>query len=232
MHQDNAFLTLTIDDEHMPPDGGLQKQHLQKFFKRLRKNHGSFRYYACGEYGDTTQRAHYHVCLFGRTFHDQVHFRRIGEHNLYISEALNKVWGLGHCTIGALTFETAAYTARYVTKKLHGQQNRYQYLDPETGELKPLQQPFAVMSLRSAIGREWLLKYHADIYASNKDAVVLRGQRLRPPKYYDKIFDTINPTKLKTIKEKRQQQHVEISNGELRAREIITRARQIRRQQI
>lgn len=42
----------------------LVKSHLQKFLKRLRKSSGSFTYCACGEYGSTHGRPHFHVILF------------------------------------------------------------------------------------------------------------------------------------------------------------------------
>jgi hypothetical protein len=233
-------VTLTYSDEHLPEDGGLIKADLQKFHKRLRKEMGPFRYYACGEYGDETLRAHYHSCIFGLDFQDKIHFRRIGEHNLYISPTLNRIWGLGHTTIGALTFETAAYTARYVTKKLHGSKNRYVRLDETTGELIPLLQPFAAISngggknstWKGGLGATWLRQYHQDIYNINKDSVIIRGRKIRPPKYYDKIYDTINPTKLESIKENRLANHDLITPEELRARETITRARIIHRTQV
>lgn len=43
----------------------LRKDHLQKFFKRLRKNTGiKFQYAACGEYGSTYSRPHYHYIIW------------------------------------------------------------------------------------------------------------------------------------------------------------------------
>lgn len=43
----------------------LRKDHLQKFFKRLRKNTCiKFKYYACGEYGHKYARPHYHMILW------------------------------------------------------------------------------------------------------------------------------------------------------------------------
>lgn len=51
----------------------LRKEHLQKFFKRLRKNNPkkSFQYFACGEYGHRFSRPHFHVIVFSNdTFTD------------------------------------------------------------------------------------------------------------------------------------------------------------------
>ena len=63
----SCFTTLTYNNEHLPKDGSLHKDELQKFFKRLRKYLGDrkMKYFACGEYGDEGHRPHYHAILFG-----------------------------------------------------------------------------------------------------------------------------------------------------------------------
>lgn len=242
-HDENSFITLTYDDDQLPKDRSLDKTHLQKFFKRLRKQKGPFRHYGCGEYGDQTQRAHYHACLFGIDFHDKVELRKIGEHTLYYSEELTKIWGYGHTSVGALTFESAAYCARYVLKKKTGLAKgnyRHCLLDEETGELIELVQPFSTVSngggrnatFKGGLGKVWLLQHNTDIYNNDKDFLVLRGKKLRPPKYFDQVFDTINPAKLERIKKKRKEEREELTLTELRAHEKITRARIIQRKQV
>lgn len=227
IHSENAFLTLTYNNANLPPNGSLKKSDLQRFFKRLRHHTGrQIRYYACGEYGDITNRAHYHACIFGHNFTDRKPFKRVGEHILYTSKQLTQLWGHGNTSIGELTFETAAYTARYVMKKTTGKAcKRYVRLDEETGELIPLVQPYAAMSLRPAIGREWLEKYHGDIYNADKDFLVLRGKKLKPPKYYDKIYDIIDHDRMSSIKSQRILNAEPMTNDELRARAEITHAR-------
>ena len=42
---------------------------------------------------------------------------KVGGHNVYRSAILEKLWPFGFSTIGAVTFESAAYVARYVMKK-------------------------------------------------------------------------------------------------------------------
>jgi len=71
----SVFVTLTYAEDHLPlckkgiPEGytgTLVKEDLQKFFKRLRRVvRKPIKYYACGEYGDSTQRPHYHALIFG-----------------------------------------------------------------------------------------------------------------------------------------------------------------------
>lgn len=232
LHRQNSFITLTYNDESLPEYGTLKKEHLQAFFKRLRHHKGKFRYYACGEYGDHTERAHYHACIFGLDFHDKVPFRKIGDHQLYTSKNLTDIWGHGHTSIGNLTFETAAYTARYVTKKLSHGQAKYNRLDKDTGEIIPLEQPRAFMSLKPAIGRNWIEKYHQDIYGADKDTIRIRGKAVRPAKYYDKIYDTINPEHLAVIKSNRINNAEGLTTKELNARELKTRAKQFTKKQI
>jgi hypothetical protein len=74
LYDRNAFVTLTYDDEHLPPGGSLNYPDFQRFMKRLRKNSKSpIRFYMGGEYGESTLRPHFHVCLFGYDFPDKVY---------------------------------------------------------------------------------------------------------------------------------------------------------------
>lgn len=120
LHEHNSFLTLTYSDQYLPKNNSLKKDDVQKFLKRLRRRLDKpIRYYQCGEYGEKFHRPHYHMCLFGHDFYDdREHFKTSTGDKLYVSELLSEVWGMGHCLIGDLTFESAAYVARYVTKKL------------------------------------------------------------------------------------------------------------------
>jgi len=183
-HELNCFVTLTYADDKIPPGGTLVKKHFQDFMKRLRKLHKlPVRYFHCGEYGETTLRPHYHAILFGIDFADKkLHSKNAQGQTLWTSETLTKLWGFGHCLIGALTFETAAYTARYCLKKINGQlaDAHYQGREPE----------YATMSRRPGIGADWFAKYSDDVYPS--DFIVLRGQKQQPPRYYDKILKKEN----------------------------------------
>ena len=68
----SSFLTLTYDDDHLPPNGTLVKRDFQLFMKRLRWEMGDgIRFFACGEYGDGNLRPHYHALLFNVDFPDK-----------------------------------------------------------------------------------------------------------------------------------------------------------------
>ena len=150
LHIFNSFITLTYDPSHLPVDGSLNIEHFQKFMKRLRKKlHPlKIRFFHCGEYGDLTRRPHYHALIFGYAFPDRKLFKKSKSGDLYTSELLTKVWGLGHASVGDLTFESAAYVARYIMKKVNGDlvKSHYEAIDYETGEIFNLKPEYVSIS--------------------------------------------------------------------------------------
>ncbi|CAK0755284.1 hypothetical protein CCP3SC15_2050003 [Gammaproteobacteria bacterium] len=192
LHAVNSFVTLTYDDAHFPAQGSLQLRDFQLFMKRLRKSRPeSIRFFHCGEYGSELNRPHYHSILFGIGFPDrQLWSVRNGE-KLYRSEALEKLWPFGFSTVGDLTFESAAYVARYVTKKVTGRIADSHYLGR-----KP---EYVTMSRRPGIGSKWYAQFSGDVFPS--DEVIIRGGvRCRPPKFYDKLLEADAPEVLRRIK--------------------------------
>lgn len=199
LHEQNCFITLTYNDDHLPHDFGLDKTAFPKFMKRLRKKYGGkkVRYFHCGEYGEKNYRPHYHACLFGFDFNDKVLFNTQNEVDLYTSDTLSSLWPYGFSTIGEVTFESAAYVARYVMKKVTGDKadEHYERVLSETGEVVQVEPEYTTMSRRPGIGKGWYDKYKSDAYPS--DYIVLRGQKMQPPKYYDGLYERDdNPIKL------------------------------------
>lgn len=221
-HEKNCFVTLTYDDTNIPTHGSLEYAHLQKFWKRLRKTLGKIRYYAVGEYGDTTLRPHYHACIFGHAFTEQRTILRQQPTLLWTNPLLEEAWGMGHVSVGALTFESAQYTASYVTKKLNNKK-KYVRTDEETGELIALVQPRAFMSLKPAIGRTWLDNYGNQVYAH--DQVVINGRPQKPPKYYDRWLAQRSEIAIDLIKEQRQKEGTKLTAEEAHARARNAHAR-------
>ena len=207
-HEHNSFVTLTYDDQHLPKNGGLQHRHFQLFMKRLRKNTGvQTRYYMAGEYGEQKARPHYHACLFGIHFQDRTYYAKTETGaNIYTSATLDKLWGLGLCTIGDVTFESAAYCARYIMKKVTGKQaeKHYQSLDLETGEITQLQPEYNAMSRRPGIGKGWIDKYKTDVYPWG--TVIVRGTPTKAPRFYDQQYEKTDPYDYDEMKFKRQQE--------------------------
>lgn len=203
------MITLTYNDKYLPKDGNVNKTHVQKFVKRLRKKIEPKRvsFYGCGEYGAKFERPHYHICLFNYSFPDKEIFnnrwirrsrysvQERPDYRLYISKELGKLWPYGFHTIGKVTLESAGYTARYVTKKITGKKHHEHYKNkiPE----------FALMSLRPAIGKQWILKNWNDVYP--KDYFTINGNKFRPPRYYDEQLKKIKPDIWIEVEKKRKE---------------------------
>lgn len=203
-HEQNAFLTLTYRPENLPTHGTLVKKHVQDFLKRYRRwlNSKKIRYAYCGEYGEKTARPHYHALIFGHDFSDKEHHTTINGNCLYTSKKLEALWTHGHCLIGTVTFESAAYVARYVTKKITGPKASEHYgeiINTQTGEITPRRIPeFFHTSKKPGLGKPWLDKYTSDVYPL--DEVVLRGKKLKPPKYYNNLYEIAEPETYAKVK--------------------------------
>jgi len=185
LHEFNCFITLTYET---PPDGNtLVKKDLQDFWKRLRKHYRGLpiRYLACGEYGENMGRPHYHAIVFGLDFPDKRVQSRKGETVIYTSPTLERIWRHGFCAIGAVTFESAAYVARYTTKKITGEKadSHYQGRLPE----------FLSCSLRPGIGARFFEKFGDEI--TLHDSVISRTVEAKPPRYYDKLHKRVDPSR-------------------------------------
>lgn len=148
-HGDNTFCTLTYTDKHLPEDGSLDPLALTLFLKRLRKwydeQYGKkLRYYGVGEYGDQSQRPHYHLALFGfpNCERGRTSPRRNGSCCTYC-DAVLKLWGQGLVELAPLEPGSANYVAGYVTKKL---------TRPDDPRLEGKHPEFARMSNRPGIG--------------------------------------------------------------------------------
>ena len=233
LHDANSFSTLTYDDEHLPYHFGLVKRDFQLFMKRLRKHFHPLRirFYHVGEYGDKFKRPHYHALLFGLDFDDKVIFSRSKAGVLYTSDVLSKIWGKGFVTVGALTFESAAYCARYCMKKVNGDQADAHYLriDEDTGECFKVIPEYSTMSNHPGIAHDWIAAYTEDVYPS--DFLTLKGRKLRPPKYYDRYFEHLAPDAMAQIKEDRESRARELNLAaestpeRLEVREVCSKAR-------
>lgn len=190
-HEENCFITLT----YAVTGPSLVKADFQKFMKRLRKKYGSgIRFFHCGEYGSQGNRPHHHACLFNFTLQDKTLWTIRDGVRLYHSEELNKIWGLGHTTVGEVTYKSAAYVARYVLKKIGGEgaAEHYKGREPE----------YITMSRRPGIGLPWLNKYKQDLLSI--DGIKLREGTFRPPRYFDHQIKKTDPKLMERIKNIRQ----------------------------
>lgn len=212
MYDQNIFLTMTYDDEHLPYAETLVRKHVTDFFKRLKSRYPSetIRQLYCGEYGGETRRPHYHALIFNFEPSDGEFFFQKEGRDYYRSDKIDALWGLGHCNYAnEVTFQSAAYVAGYVTKKIRGDQaeEHYQWIDESTGEIIQRLPEFQGQSLRPGLGAPWIEKFYRDVYPS--DFVVIDGQKRRPPRFYDQKLELLDPSLYRRVMINRQKQQTE-----------------------
>jgi len=204
--------------------GTLMPKHLQKFMKDLRRyydyhynyksdmkynetlkiwegTNAGIRFYACGEYGDLSERPHYHVICFNTPIYDLVPFfkNELGD-QIYLSDTIEKIWGKGNISVMELTWNSAAYVARYVMKKQKGPDAEDYY------KSKGIEPEFVRMSRSPGIARFYYDEHKDDIYKNDEMIILQKGkpQKVKPAKYYDRLFDLEEPEKLQALKEIRK----------------------------
>ena len=202
----------------------------------------------CGEYGDAGNRPHYHAILFGWNPNDWMYlFDSPSGEPIYTSEIIEKVWGQGFVTIGSVSFESAAYVARYCMKKITGKKadeidtqtglKHYERFNQYTGEIHQILPEYSAMSNGGhrghGIGYGWISKYTRDVYP--KDFTTVRGVKMRPPRYYDKYINSIDADMYDDIKAGRLlkgYQNEDNTPERLKVREAVKKAQfnQLKRQ--
>lgn len=224
MHMFNEYVTLTYDNEHLPSSGSLVRPHTQLFLKRLRKSRepAKVRFFGCGEYGPKNKRPHYHMILFNVRFADRKRYKQNSRGEwLYTSKELDELWGMGECTTGDVTFDSAAYCARYVLKKMgHKDFNPEAYVSRYGEVLEP---EFPMMSLKPGIGFTWFEKFGRETYTH--DSVIVNRREMRPPRFYDKKMKELDPDRMEVLKKNRRKKMklfaADTTEDRLRVREVI-----------
>jgi len=221
MHEENCVITLTYNDQNLPAGGTLIKKDYTTFMKALRYSlkPKKIRFYHCGEYAELEEdigkpqlesklgRPHYHACIFNHQFDDLELYEEKTSGNVYTSEKLNKIWGMGFVTTMDLTLKSAGYVARYITKKINGDKKdeHYKKVCEITGEIYPVQQEYSTMSNKPGIGKAWWDEFKDDIFPSD-DCIVLSKNsyhHVPTPKYYDVQLEKENPGLSEKIKARR-----------------------------
>lgn len=211
LHQENIFITLTYDDLHLPKDRSLDYRHYQLFMKRLlvyadrSLNRHQVRFYMCGEYGEQFGRPHYHACIFNLDLPDKKLWKTVRGNGIYKSEKLEEIWGHGFTSVGSVTFQSAAYVARYIMKKVTGDAaaEHYERMDAETGEFYQLKPEFTNMSRQGGIGKGWIEKFRTDVFPH--DYVVLNGKKVSPPKFYTNQYELLYPIEAAALRQRRKE---------------------------
>ncbi len=216
------------DGWHVPEDWSLQKSHFTKFMKRLRKVVAPqrVRYFQCGEYGNRCKhgldletaegcplcnvgRPHHHGCLFGVEFNDLEIYTQVNGEDRFTSPLLEAIWKYGFVDVGTLNFDSAAYVARYVMKKVTGvsADDHYSSVDLD-GVFNFLEPEYCTMSRKPGIGKRWYDEFKGDLFPSDEVPVPGTGVFRGMPRYYEELFNEEDPLTLEEIKEVRRKYYM------------------------
>lgn len=166
----------------------LRPDDLRDFIKRLRRHQeyyydSQIRFYACGEYGSRTARPHYHMIVYGLQLQPFGYdaWKSVKNGNtVYECKELENIWHHGNVIVGACSYETCGYVARYMLKKKKGHYGAFykQFnLVPE----------FTRMSLKPGIGLNYYYDHMLDIYSNDEIFISTekKGIKVKPPRYFD-----------------------------------------------
>lgn len=188
-YEQNCVLTLTYDNDHLPYPPSISRREVQLFMKRFRQEITPLkvRFFACGEYGKKFHRPHYHIIIFGYFPEDSYDWSKDGKH-YFRSPTIEKVWTFGYSLVDRVTFDTALYCAKYLSKYAWTYFPRRFNADPEGDPDCPfnldMQAPFVQMSNRPGIGYDYV--YRCDL---KSDRVYCNGKSIKIPRYYLKVME-------------------------------------------
>lgn len=170
----SCMLTLTYNDEHLPPDRGVRYEDVRGFNLRFRKNlKRPYRYFFSSEYGESdNMRPHYHALLFGFDCQDHDDM-----------QALYNAWApngdeIGFFTVDYVTAGRIRYVLKYISKESGKEAERY-----ASAGLPPL---FHCMS--KGIGKQWFLDHLEECQRNH--GYYVNGRLRRLPRYYEDILST------------------------------------------
>lgn len=244
-HDSAYFCTFTYDDDHVPrsyypdPETGealpsltLDKRDFQLLMKRIRRRFedDKIRFFACGEYGGKTYRPHYHAILFGLHLDDLVPYKTVREggelYTYYNSPSLQSCWcdsagnPIGYVVVGQVTWESCAYVARYVMKKLKGKEALFY-------DAHGIAPEFTLMSRRPGLARQYY-DDHPDVFDYNKINISTPkgGKSFKPPRYFERLFEDDQPEKSAELREIRKRlaadaQRAKLSRTSLDLQELL-----------
>ena len=207
LYEENYFITLTYDNDHLPKNGKISKRDIQLFNKRLRKEYGDgIRFFLCGEYGETFKRPHYHGIYFNLHLDDLVKIADTSHGKYYSSEKLARVWKNGFVLVGECSFKSAGYVARYSMKSFNVETDF---------------KPFLLMSRNPGIGHDWIKSNLVKVYSTDKIYFDFGDKHVSSSnRYFDSQLEKIYPELLQDWKDVRRWQSEISQTGELIAHEF------------
>lgn len=170
--KDGVFITLTYDDDNIPIAkcgfGTLDVNDTKKYWKRIRRKYDvKFKYYLCGEYGEQTNRPHYHAIVIGHGI-DVIDFEAS--------------WKLGHVHIGNVSSDSIAYCIKYFTKNSYiGKQD----WDDRKKCFSAMSHGIGADYIKNPQVRKWHKSNLENITIASKDG---KSDFALPRYYKDKLF--------------------------------------------
>lgn len=164
------FVTLTYEDSNLifaDDEPCLYKRHLQLHFKKLRKKlePKTIKYYAVGEYGDRSDRPHYHYLIFYKGSYDR----------FKLMQFIKESWDFGISQVLPIN-GAQGYVTKYILK---------------FDKREHLVKPFSMVS--HGLGIDYLSSSMVKYHRSNLIPFATKpgGYHITLPRYYkDKIFTT------------------------------------------
>lgn len=194
--ESNFFATITYDEQHLPYSEKtnymtLRPQDMTLFIKRLRgrAETSPIRYFYCGEYGSKSMRPHYHAIFFNLKITDLKQYNPHTQgYKLYTSAWLNDIWGKGDIKLGTVNYNSANYTAKYITKKNKD-------IDYEKLDIYP---EYARMSRKPGIASDIIMEKGISILKGD-DIYTKGGHKLQINKYYQKKLEELGKEEKKIV---------------------------------
>lgn len=167
------FVTLTYSDEYH--DGFLHKGHLLNFIRRCKYNwKKSIKYYAIGEHGTQTKRAHYHILLFIKD-NIQSDFDWI--------KSIRSLWPYGNVKVGDAKIKAINYVCHY-------------HVRPKRVEISEGVFSYCFCLMSKGLGLQFITEETLKIINSRekKDVFDWFGNHITLPRYYRKKFSIDPPS--------------------------------------
>lgn len=214
------FVTLTYDPQYeselcsFASDGtpvlSLKPDHFRKFIKDFRRyfeyhyDLHDLRFYLAGEYGDRNHRPHFHFLLFGVDLEPFLEpwFVNQNHDQIYTCDLISDIWKYGIVAVGKCTWQSCAYTARYVLKKRKGPDAGFSYL---AAGLEP---EYCACSNHPGIGFSFFQDHKLDFLEGKTlylPSVAGHDMPIRIPRYFLKLLDQEFPDQTARLKSERLQ---------------------------
>ena len=171
-----VFVTLTYNDENLPPDKSVNVRDIQLFIKRLRKYYSGIKikYFCVSEYGSEkrTLRPHYHLIIYGLTFDNTK--EEVFRHSAIFTKY---IWKKGFTTVKPVHCNTIGYTLKYIMKNVLYENKQL--------VKKGLKVNFSLKS--KGLGLDYLLNNWRDYVYANY--IPFKKYKIGVPRYYrDKMI--------------------------------------------